>query len=187
MREKHSTKTRTSTRYTRITCRGDLASSSIPRALRRTIITLLHRGHLAINKMWPAAKPFWWRKLTKEIQNKCDEFILCKMASKSIRPIFRMSEIIFLPPADKANQEIQLDLIGPIKFNQRRFLLVISIDRYSRWTAVCISEAPTGKTAKTFLEQYILVYALLQTIRTDKGTSFTAFTGNDIRSICKKN
>ena len=155
----------------------------IPQALRRTIITLLHEGHPAINKMSAAAKPFWWPKLTKEIQNKCDECIPCKMAGKSIKPQIPMSEINYLPPADKPNQEIQLDFIGPIIFRQRRFYILISIDRYSRWPAACICEAPTGKTAKTFLEQYILLNGIPQTIRTDKGT---AFTGNEFRTACKK-
>ena len=155
----------------------------IPQALRRTIITLLHKGHPAINKMSAAAKPFWWPKLTKEIQNKCDECIPCKMAGKSIKPQIPMSEINYLPPADKPNQEIQLDFIGPIRFKQRRFYILISIDRYGRWPAACISEAPTGKTAKTFLEQYILLNGIPQTIRTDKGT---AFTGNEFRTACKK-
>ena len=155
----------------------------IPQALRRTIITLLHKGHPAINKMSAAARPFWWPKLTKEIQNKCDECIPCKMAGKSIKPQIPMSEINYLPPADKPNQEIQLDFIGPIRFKQRRFYILISIDRDSRWPAACICEAPTGKTAKTFLEQYILLNGIPQFIRTDKGT---AFTGNKFRTACKK-
>ena len=155
----------------------------IPQALRRTIITLLHKGHPAINKISAAAKPFWWPKLTKEIQNKCDECIPCKMAGKSIKPQIPMSEINYLLPADKPNQVIQLDFIGPIRFEQRRFYILISIDRYSRWPAACICEAPTGKTAKTFLEQYILLNGIPQTIRTDKGT---AFTGNEFRTACKK-
>ena len=78
----------------------------IPQALRRTIITLLHKRHPAINKMSAAAKPFWWPKLTKKIQNKSDECIPCKMADKSIKPQIPMSEINYLPPADKPNQKI---------------------------------------------------------------------------------
>ena len=58
--------------------------------------TLLHKGHPAINKMSAAAKPFWWPKLTKEIQNKCDECIPCKMTGKSIKPQSPMSEIKLL-------------------------------------------------------------------------------------------
>ena len=86
----------------------------IPQTLRRTIITLLHKGHPAINKMSAAAKPFWWPKLTKEIQNKCDESIRCKMAGKSIKPQITRLEINYIPPADKPNEEPQLHFIGPI-------------------------------------------------------------------------
>ena len=59
---------------------------------------------------------------------------------------------------------------------------MISIDRYSTWPAACICEAPTGKTAKNFLEQYITLSGLPQTIRTDKGR---AFTGKEFRDFCK--
>ena len=37
----------------------------IPESLRNTIIMQLHKGHPAINKMTPAAKPFWWPKCQK--------------------------------------------------------------------------------------------------------------------------
>ena len=59
---------------------------------------------------------FWWPELTEEIQNKCDECIPCKMAGKSNKPQNPMSEKQHLPPADKPNQETQLDFIGPIRF-----------------------------------------------------------------------
>ena len=53
---------------------------------KTTIIMLLHKGHAAINKMTAAAKPFWWPRITRDIQQKCDECIPCKMAGKNIRP-----------------------------------------------------------------------------------------------------
>ena len=104
------------------------------------------------------------------------------MAGKNIKPQLPMTEIIYLPPVEKTNQEIQLDFIGPIRFKHRRFYILLSIDRYSRWPAASICEAPTGKTAKNFLKQYITLNGLPQTIRTDKGT---AFTGKEFREICK--
>ena len=76
----------------------------ILQALRRTTIILLHKRHPAINKMSAAAKPFWWPRLTKEIQNKCDEYIPCKMAGKSIKPQIPMSEINYLPLVDKPSE-----------------------------------------------------------------------------------
>ena len=123
---------------------------TIPQALRRTIITLLNRGHPATNKMSAAAKQFWWPKVTKEIQNKCNDCIPCKMAGKSIKPQIPMSEINYLPPADKPNQEVPLDFIGPIRCKQRRFFIVISIDRYSRWPAACPTRVPQAKPQKHF-------------------------------------
>ena len=143
---------------------------------------LLHEGHAAINKMTTAAKPFRWPRMTRDIQQKCDECIPCKMAGKNNKPHIPMTEINNLPPVEKTNQEIQLDFIGPIRFKHRRFYILHSIDRYSRWPAACICETPTGKTAKNFLQQYITLNGLPQTIRTDKGT---AFTGKEFREICK--
>ena len=154
----------------------------IPKSLRTTIIMLLHKGHEAINKMTTAAKPFWWSRMTREVQQKCDECIPCKMAGKNIEPQLPITEIICLPTVEKTNQEYQLDFIGPIRFKHQRFYILLSIDRYSRWPAACICEAPTGKTAKNFLEQYITLNGLPQTIRTDKGT---AFTGKEFREIFK--
>ena len=156
----------------------------IPKPLRQTVIMLLHKGHLAINNMNHAARLFWWPKLTKDVQFKCNECVPCKMSGKCIKPQLPMTKINYLPQAEKPNQEIQLDFIGPIRFKHRRFYILISIGRYSRWPAVCICEAPTSKTAKIFLEQNILLNGIPQTIRTDKGT---AFTGREFSQMCKKN
>ena len=138
----------------------------------------LHKGHAAFNKMTTAAKPFWWPRMTREIQRKCDECIPCKMAGMNIKQQSLMTANIYLPPVERTNQEIQLDFIEPIRFKHRRFYILLSIDRYSRWPAACICEAPTGKTAKKFLEHNITLNGLPQTIRTNKGT---AFTGKEFR------
>ena len=104
------------------------------------------------------------------------------MSGKSIKPQLPMTEINYIPPAEKPNQEIQLDFIGPKRFKHRRFYILISIDRYSRWPSACICEASTSKTAKIVLEQNILLNGIPQTIRTDKGT---AFTGKEFRQMRK--
>ena len=104
------------------------------------------------------------------------------MAGKNIKPQLPMTETNYLPPAGKTNQEIQLDFIGPLRFKHRRFHILLSIDRYSRWPAACICEAPPGKTAENFLEQYVTLSSLPQTIRTDEGT---AFTEEAFRESCK--
>ena len=47
----------------------------IPKNLRNTVITLLHKGNPSNNKMTHAAKLFWWPKIAKDIQQKCDECV----------------------------------------------------------------------------------------------------------------
>ena len=103
----------------------------IPKSLRTTVIMLLHKGHAAINKMTTAAKPSWWPRITRDIQQKCDECIPYKMAGKDIKPHIPMTEFNYLPPVEKTNQEIQLAFIGPMRFKHRRFYILLSIDRYS--------------------------------------------------------
>ena len=73
----------------------------IPKSFRTTFIMLLHNGHAVINKMTAAAKPFWWPRLVRDIQQKCDECILCKMAGKNIKPQLPITEINYLAPAEK--------------------------------------------------------------------------------------
>ena len=72
---------------------------------------LLHEGHEAINKMTAAAKPFWWPRLVRDVQQKCTEFIPCKMTGKNNKPQLSLTENCNLPPAERTNQEIQLDLL----------------------------------------------------------------------------
>ena len=55
----------------------------IPKSLRTIILMSLHKGHAAINKKTVAAKPFWWPRQVRDIQQKCDECIPCKMAGKN--------------------------------------------------------------------------------------------------------
>ena len=57
----------------------------------------------AINKMNHAARPFWWPKLNKDIQMKCDECISCKMSGKSNKPQLPMIGISYLPTVQKLN------------------------------------------------------------------------------------
>ena len=97
------------------------------------------------------------------------------MSGKSIKRQLTMTEINYLPPVEKPNQEIQLNFIGRKRFKHRRIYILLSIDRY-RWPAACICEAPTSEIVKVFPEQYILLNRIPQMIRTDKST---AFTGKD--------
>ena len=69
----------------------------VTKNLRTTIISLLHKGHPAINKMTTAARHFWWPKMTEAIQKKCESCIPCKMSGKSIKSDIPSTEKNHLP------------------------------------------------------------------------------------------
>ena len=78
----------------------------VPKILRTTVISLLHKGHPAINKMTLAARNFWWPKMAEAIQKKCETCIPCKMSGKSIKPNRASTEKNSLPPVNSPNEEI---------------------------------------------------------------------------------
>ena len=78
----------------------------VPKNLRRIIITLLHKGHPAINKMTTAARHFWWPRMAEAIQKKCESCIPCKMSGKDIKPDIPSTETNHLPRLENPNEEI---------------------------------------------------------------------------------
>ena len=155
----------------------------VPKNLRTTIISLLHKGHPAINKMSLAARHFRWPRMMDAIQKKCESCIPCKMSGMSIKPNLPETEKNSPPPLSNPNEVIQLDFIGPITENNRRFYILLSIDRFSKWPASSYWTSTDGETAVRFLEQYIRMNGIPKTIRTDKAT---AFTGRLFREFCTR-
>ena len=141
----------------------------VPTKLRTNVITLLHKGHPAINKTTMAAKHFWWPTLAEAIQRKCDICLPRKLSGKNLKPDISKTEQNRLPPLSSPNEEIQLDFIGPITEENRRFYILLSMDRYIKLRAASLCKSTDGKT---------------ETIRTDKAS---AFTGHCFREFCNKN
>ena len=125
----------------------------VPANLRTTVITLLYKGHLAIKKMKLAAKHFWWLTLTEAIQRKCDSWKPCISSGKNLKRNIPKTEQNRLPPLNSSNEEIQLDFIGPITENNRRFFILLSMDQYSKWPAASLCKSTDGKTAVYFFQQ----------------------------------
>ena len=154
----------------------------VPLNLRTTVINLLHKGHPAINMMTLSAKHFWGNKLTEVIQRKCDNCIPCKLSGKSIKPHIPKTEQTSLPLLGAPNDEVQLDFIGPITDQNRRFYILLSMDRYSKWPAASLCKTADGETAIKFVEQYCNLNGIPKSIQTDK---LTAFIGRQFRRFCR--
>ena len=134
--------------------------------------------------MTGAAKFFCLSKITEAIQRNCDSCIPCKLSGKNLEKDIPRTERNRLQPLNSPNEEIQLDFIGPITEENRRFYILFSMDRYCKWPAARLCKSTDGKTAVNFLQQYIQLNGIPKTIRTDKAS---AFTGHCFREFCKKN
>ena len=143
----------------------------VPKNLRLTIISVLHKGHPAIKKMKTAARHFWCPKMTEAIPKKCESCIPCKMSGKNIKPDKPSTETNHLPRLETPNEEIQLDFIGPSTVDNRRFHILQSMVRFSEWPAARFCTSTDGETAINSLEQYIQLNGVPKTIRTDKATA----------------
>ena len=120
--------------------------------------------------------------MTEAIQRKCDSCIPSKLSGKNLKPNIPKTEQSSLPPLSAPNEEIQLDFIGPITDQIRRFYILLSMDRYSKWPAASLCKTTDGETVTKFLAQYCNLNCIPKTTRTDKAT---AFTGRQFRELCK--
>ena len=89
------------------------------------------------------------------------------MSGKSIKSDIPSTEKNHLPRLENPNEEIQLDFIGPITVDNRRFHVLLSMDRFSKWPAASFCTSTDGETTIKFLEQYIQLNGVPKTIRTD--------------------
>ena len=105
------------------------------------------------------------------------------MSGKNIKPNIPSTEANNLPPLSDPHKETQLDFIGPITERNRRFYILLSMDKYSKWPVASFCTSTDGEAAVKFLEQYIGLNEIPKTIRTDKTT---AFTGRFFRDFCRK-
>ena len=69
--------------------------------MRSTIIAMLHRGRVSINKMDKSAGAFWWQGLHREIRDEAENCPSCQAAGKN-----------------------QLDFAGPIKSKSRGYVYI---------------------------------------------------------------
>ena len=117
----------------------------IPGKIRQQIIMLLHKGHHSIIKMTDNAELFWWPRIAEDISRKCNSCIPCRMSGKNIKPNLPSTEKNRLPRLNSPNEEIQLDFIGPLNVNNRKLFILLSVDRYSKWPAACLTKSPNPR------------------------------------------
>ena len=75
------------------------------------------------------------------------------------------------------------DFIGPTTGENQIFYILLSTDRYSNRPVASLCNSTDGKTAVNFLQRYIQLNGIPETITTDKTS---AFMGHHFRQFCKR-
>ena len=142
----------------------------IPEAMRPTIITMLHNGHVSINKMDKSAEAFWWPGIHREIRDKAENCPSCRTAGKNLKTQIPQSETNRLEILNEPGQEIQLDLIK--SKSRGNVYILVAIDRFSKWPTAQICKNTDSQTVIKFLIKYCADNGTPQIIRTDNGSCF---------------
>ena len=155
----------------------------IPEAMRPTIITMLHNGHVSTNKMDKSAEAFCLPGIHREIRDKAENCPSCRTAGKNLKTQIPQSETKRLEILTEPGQEIQLDVAGPIKSKSRgNVYILVAIDRFSKWPTAQTCKNTDSQTVIKFLIKYCTDNGTPQTIRTDNGSCFKS---KNFKDYCK--
>ena len=119
-----------------------------------------------------------------DIEKKAKTCSACLNAGKNLKTQLHSTEKSKLEPPKFPGKEIQIDFTGNLNskhLDSSPFILV-AVDITSRWPVAKIFKNTNLDTVITFLREYIHVYGVPKTIKSDNGT---AFISKEYKSFCK--
>ena len=155
---------------------------AIPEPLRQAVLTRLHRSHPGQEAMMAASEYLWWPFMNRQIIDRCEKCGECTLFGKNSKPASIFNKAQPLPVLFGPNQELQLDFAGPILDDKgAKIILLVAIDRFSKFPSVLISKTTGVKKVTNFLDSYIRIHGLPHSIRTDHGSGFK---NNLVQEFC---
>ena len=145
----------------------------ITKSLHYAALKALHFGHPGINKMCNDAVIFWWPNMRADIEKKAKTCSACLNAGKNLKTQLPSTEKSKLEPP-KYPEEIQIDFTGNLNskhIDSSPFILVV-VDKNSRWPVAKICKNTNHDTVISLLREYINIYGVPKTIKSDKGSAF---------------
>ena len=157
----------------------------IPKSLRYAALNAPHFGHPGINKMCNDAVIFWWPNMRADIEKKAKTCSACLNAGKNLKTQLPSTEKSKLEPPKNPGEEIQFGFTRNLNskhLDPSPFILV-AVDKNSRWPVAKICKNTNHDTVFTFLREYINVYEVPKTIKSDNGS---AFISKEYKIFCKE-
>ena len=152
----------------------------IPESYKEKIMALVHKSataaHMGITRTWIRARNcFWWPQMKQQIQEyiaACEE---CGRNKHVNNPNTAPAKETSIPGAPL--EEVMVDFLGPFQVARtHNFRYIFQIqDVFSRFLVFVPTEDSQTKTAaNTLKEQWVCLFGVPKTLRSDRGKHFTA-------------
>ena len=158
---------------------------AIPKSIKDAVLEDTHSTHPGSFAMLSLAQNIWWLYIHRDILAKASECKACTEIGKNLKSVIPHRKWTPLPKCSEPNDEIQIDLGGPI-LNEKGIeqYFITSIDRYSKHPTVEIVKNASGQNVIKFLNSYIYHHGVPRTIRLDHAR---CFTGKKFETFCTEN
>nr|CAD2155561.1 unnamed protein product [Meloidogyne enterolobii] len=156
-----------------IMCSGKIV---IPKALRKSVLKVLHETHPGSAKMKGVAREYmYWPNIGRDIDDWVANCIMCQAAAK--RPI--KSELRPWPNTNRNWERVHIDFAGPCKDGKVYFIV---IDAHSKWPEVFENMTTSAKDVIKCFEWLGTHYGYPETIVSDNGSPFRS---NEFKVYCQ--
>ena len=150
----------------------------VPTSLRDHVLDPLHDskisgGHFAFQKTLDRARQqFWWPKMRKDIELKCESCLVCQARSTAGKK--RRAPLQTIDVGIRFNK-IAADILGPVtktKPTGYKYILVLA-DFFTKYVVSVPLQSTTAEAvAKALVEHWILLFCTPDSVHTVQGTNF---------------
>lgn len=140
-------------------------------------------GHAGVRRMVNNIKRrYYWPNIDKDVQEyvkKCSKCQLMKHSRHTKQPMEMTST------ASSAFEKIFLDLVGPLDkdIDDNCYILSIQCELSKFVLAYPLKNKETVTVARTFVNNFILIFGIPKIIATDRGTEFVSSTMNEVSNL----
>ena len=144
---------------------------ALPFKLWSAILTQLHRSHPGQQARIEAAEYIWWPYINRQIVENCQMCMEGTKLGKNMKSSHTFHTSLSLPSLFAPKEELQLDFADPLQDEKgKRVFILVAVDRYSKFPSVLLTKNNGSKKVVNFLEAYILIHGIANSILTDHGS-----------------
>ena len=158
---------------------------AIPHSIKEAYVEAIHATHPGSCGMTDMATHAWWPYMDRDIISETAKRNPCVKIGKNLKSIIPAKKWAPLKLCKVSNEEIQIDLGGPIynEKNQEVYFLAC-IDRFSKFPTAEVFDRANADNILKFLQEYVLLHGIPRSIRLDQAR---CQTGSQIKAFCSQN